>query len=488
MFNNPLLCTDVYKMGHMEQYRPGTNKVYSYLMARSGKLLPYSVFFGLQYFLDRYLTERITRDHVEEFYRYRKMILGVDPGPEMREKFDRLVDRGYVSLDIKAVPEGSVVPVQNVLMTVTNTEPDAYWQVGFFESLLLKVWNTTTVASYSQKLYQLVLEYARRTCDDENHLPFQVHDFGYRGVSSEETAALSGAAHLVNFLGSDTVPAVWMLSNFYDGEHPIGLSVPASEHSVMCSYGRDAEFKAFERMLDLYPSGIVSIVSDTYNLWNVLTNFCERLRPRILARDGRVVFRPDSGNPEFILCGDPNAPDNTPEGKGAIRLLDEMFGGSVNQRGYRVLNPKVGLIYGDGFYYERFKEVLARMERMGYASSNLVVGIGGILLQKHNRDDQGFALKATYTEVDGACQEIQKDPITDAKKKSHKGLLKLLREGPIYTTHDQVSWDEEGRGELQRVFRNGKLLKRFTLQEIRNRVREFNDTRPPIAYPTARNA
>ena len=411
------------------------------------------------------------------------MILGSDPGPDIRAKFDRLAERGHVSLDIKAVPEGSVVPVQNVLMTITNTEPDACWQVGFFESLLLKVWNTTTVASYSQKLYQLVLEYAHRTSENEDHLPYQVHNFGYRGVSSEETAALSGAAHLVNFLGSDTVPAVWMLSNFYDGEHPIGLSVPATEHSVMCSYGREGEFKAFEQMLDIYPSGVVSIVSDTYNLWNVLTNFCPRLKPRILAREGRVVFRPDSGNPAHILCGDPNAPDNTPEGKGAIRLLEEQFGSTINSKGYRLLNPKVGLIYGDGFYYERFHEVLARMERMGYASSNLVVRIGGILLQKHNRDDQGFALKATYTEVDGVPQDIQKDPITDAKKKSHKGLMKLVREGPIYTTLDQMSWEEEGRGELQRVFRNGKPLKRYTLQEIRNRVQEFNDTRPPIRYP-----
>ena len=409
------------------------------------------------------------------------MILGSDPGPDIRAKFDRLAERGHVSLDIKAVPEGSVVPVQNVLMTITNTEPDACWQVGFFESLLLKVWNTTTVASYSQKLYQLVLEYAHRTSENEDHLPY--HNFGYRGVSSEETAALSGAAHLVNFLGSDTVPAVWMLSNFYDGEHPIGLSVPATEHSVMCSYGREGEFKAFEQMLDIYPSGVVSIVSDTYNLWNVLTNFCPRLKPRILAREGRVVFRPDSGNPAHILCGDPNAPDNTPEGKGAIRLLEEQFGSTINSKGYRLLNPKVGLIYGDGFYYERFHEVLARMERMGYASSNLVVRIGGILLQKHNRDDQGFALKATYTEVDGVPQDIQKDPITDAKKKSHKGLMKLVREGPIYTTLDQMSWEEEGRGELQRVFRNGKPLKRYTLQEIRNRVQEFNDTRPPIRYP-----
>jgi nicotinamide phosphoribosyltransferase len=274
-----------------------------------------------------------------------------------------------------------------------------------------------------------------------------------------------------------------MLSKFYDGEHPIGLSVPATEHSVMCSYGREGEFKAFEQMLALYASGVVSIVSDTYNLWNVLTNFYTRLKPRILAREGKVVFRSDSGNPEHILCGDPNAPDNTPEGKGAIRLLEEQFGSTINSKGYRVLNPKVGLIYGDGFYYERFHEVLARMERMGYASSNLVVGIGGILLQKHNRDDQGFALKATYTEVDGVPQEIQKDPITDAKKKSHKGLMKLVREGPIYTTLDQMSWEEEGRGELQRVFRNGKLLKRYTLQEIRNRVQEFNDTRPPIRYP-----
>jgi nicotinamide phosphoribosyltransferase len=181
--------------------------------------------------------------------------------------------------------------------------------------MLLKVWNAITVASYSQKLYQLVIDHARQTCDNEGHLPFQVHDFRYRGVSSEETAALSGAAHLVNFLGSDTLPAVWMRSKYDDGEHPIGLSVRASERCVMGSYGRDGEFQAFEQLLDLYPKAFVSIVSDTYNLRHVLTNFCERLKPRILARDGRAVFRPDLGNPDHILCGAPNATDTRPRGR-----------------------------------------------------------------------------------------------------------------------------------------------------------------------------
>lgn len=480
---NPLLCTDVYKMGHAEQYRPGTNRIYSYLQARSAKSLPYTVFFGLQYYLKHYLCRQITHDDVAEFFKYRKMILGTDPTDDLQEKFRKLAQRGRFSLDIKAVPEGTVMPTGNVLMTITNTDPDAAWQVGFVESLLLKVWNTTTVASYSHKLFQLVLKAARDTCDDLGHLPFQVHDFGYRGVSSEETACLSGAAHLVNFLGSDTVPAVAMLDKYYHAEQPIGVSVPASEHSVMCSFGRDGELEAFRHMLKTYPSGFVSIVSDTYNLWNVLTNFTQELRSEILARNGRVVFRPDSGNPEHILCGDPEAPANTPEGKGVFRLLDEQFGSDVNSKGYRVLNPKIGVIYGDGFFYERFRDVLGRMAGMGYASSNLVVGIGGLLLQRHNRDDQGFALKATYTEVDGKPQEIQKDPVTDHGKKSHKGLIRLDREGMIYTTRDQVSRDEEQRGELVRVYRDGELLKQYTLQEIRARVAEFNQTQPAIEYP-----
>src|SRR5579871_6788581 len=268
MNTNPMLCTDVYKCGHMEMYEPGTTKVYSYLLARSDKKMPATLFYGLQYYL-KMLTVRPTREMMDEFLEYRKMILGMDASADVKKKLDDLVKLGYFPLKIKAVKEGSTIPVRNVLMTIENTVPGFHWVVGFFESLLLKVWNTCTVASYSKKLQQLCKKFADETCDNAGHLPFQVHDFGYRGCSSEETAALSGSAHLINFKGTDTVTAIKLVRETYGCVGPIGLSVPATEHSVMCSYGKEREFEAFENLLTLYPKGILSIVSDTYDLWNV---------------------------------------------------------------------------------------------------------------------------------------------------------------------------------------------------------------------------
>lgn len=466
MNNNLLLCTDVYKMGHMDQYPEGTTKVYSYLTARSGKSIDETVFFGLQYYLKEYLTRRITADDVEEFLSYKRAILGNEG--DSREKLMGLVRLGYLPIEIKAVPEGLVMPVKNVLLTVTNTHPDFAWVVGFFESLLLKLWSPITVASFSRKLRLLCQRYALDTCDNQDHLSFQVHDFGYRGVSSEETAMIAGAAHLVNFMGSDTILGMKFLREYYAAENPVALSVPATEHSVMCAYTEACEFNAFERMLDLYPSGFVSIVSDTYNLWNVLADFVPRLKSRILERDGRVVFRPDSGDPQKIICGNNGAAVGTPEYLGALEILWKEFGGTVNSKGYRVLNPKVGLIYGDGIFYERFDQILAGMRANGFASSNLVVGIGGLLLQQHSRDEQGFAVKATYCEVNGESRDLQKDPVTDHSKKSLKGRMGLfVNEGGSFVTVDELTAEQEQGGLLTPVFRDGQILHPTSLADIR---------------------
>lgn len=470
--DNILLCTDVYKLGHMLQYPEGTTKVSAYLCARSDKKIPFTLFYGLQYYMKEYLAQPITHAMVDEFMDYHETILG-NRDQRVEKKLRKLADLGYLPLEIKAVPEGTVMTVKNVLMTITNTKDEFHWVVGFFESLILKVWNTITVASYSMKLRNLVNNYADLTVGNRLHCDWQVHDFGYRGVSSEETAGLSGSAHLLNFRGTDTIPAIKVLRKVYGATGLIGASVPASEHSVMCSYGQANEIEGFKHMLRTYPVGIVSIVSDTYNLWNVLTNFTKQLKPQILNREGKVVFRPDSGNPELIICGDPSAPAGSPENLGAIRLLDREFGSTLNALGYRELNPKVGLIYGDGMYFERFERVLANLKSMGYASSNLVIGVGGLLLQQHNRDDLGFAVKATYAEINGAEVEIVKDPITDHGKKSHKGLLRLDFINGRYVTSDQQTHAEEQGGLLKPVFRDGKLLVEYTLDEIRAR-----------AYPT----
>lgn len=474
MSNNILLLTDVYKLGHMSQYRPGTTKVYSYLIARSDKKTPFTVFFGLQAIIKKYLSETVTEEMVSEFVTYYEMALGPIPS-DVKEKLDSLAALGYLPLEIKAVAEGTVMPVKNVLMTITNTVPGFHWVVGFFESLVLKVWNSITVASYSMRLRNLVDQFADETCGHRLHCDWSVHDFGYRGCSSEETAAISGGAHLINFRGTDTIPALKYLVENYNASGLIGASVPASEHSVMCSYERENEIDAFKHMLETYPTGIVSIVSDTYDLWNVLTNFTVQLKDQILARDGKVVFRPDSGQPELIICGNPDAPEGTAENKGAIRILDEVFGSTVNALGYKEINPKVGLIYGDGMYFERFSAILQKLKDMGYATSNLVVGIGGLLLQSHSRDDQGFAIKATYAEINGEEVEIVKDPITDPGKKSHEGLLRLDKiyasDGSAeYVTYDEQNWDQEKDGLLETVFLNGKLVKEYSLDEIRARA------------------
>lgn len=474
MNKNVLLCTDVYKVGHMSQFPDGITKVYSYLIARSDKKIPFTLFNGLQPILMEYLSQPITHQMVTEFLEIREAVLG----PTTKDVFDKmraLADLGYFPIEIKAVPEGTVLPVKNVLMTMTNTHPDFAWVVGYVESLVLKVWNPIAVGSYSMKLRNLVDTYADDTVGNRLHCDWAVHDFGYRGCSSEETAAISGAAHLINFRGTDTIPAVKFLMHYYNATGLIGASVPASEHSVMCSYGQQEEIQAFRHMLKVYPSGIVSIVSDTYNLWNVLENFTKILKKDILSRNGKVVFRPDSGEPELIICGNPAAPAGSPENLGAMRLLDREFGSTVNALGYRELNPSIGLIYGDGMYFDRFERILARLKSMGYASSNLVIGVGGLLLQAHSRDDQGFAIKATYAEINGEEREIVKDPITDSGKKSHKGLMRLDYINGRYVTSDQQSHEQERGGLLEVVFRDGKLINPVTLDEVRAR-----------AYPTSK--
>lgn len=464
---NIFMSTDVYKLEHCIQYQPGITKVYSHLIARSGKKIPFTVFYGLQYYLKEYLSIKPTKEMVDELFEIRKGILGTDPSEDMKKKFYGLVELGYIPLEIKAVPEGTVMQTKNVLMTMTNTHPDYYWVVGFFESLLLKVWGTTTVASYSKLLKNIIQTYNSETCDNNELVPFQVHDFGFRSGMAEESSMLGGSAHLVNFLGTDTVPAVRMLKNIYKSEGPIGLSVPASEHSIMCSFGRENELDAFKHMLKTYPTGIVSIVSDTYNLWNVLENFTEELRTEIESRDGKLVYRPDSGDPLKIICGDPDAKLGSPEREGALAILDRKFGHTINSKGYKELNPKVGLIYGDGIYLERMKTILETLKEQGWSSNNIVFGIGGILITSHSRDDQGFAVKATYVEKDGKGEEIEKDPITDPGKKSLKGLLRLTKENGVYITKDQCSHEEERSGLLIPVFKDGIVLKEYTLDEVR---------------------
>jgi nicotinamide phosphoribosyltransferase len=495
---NPLLAVDVYKTGHMLQYKDGCEKVYSYLIARSDKTYSETVFFGLQYYLKKYLTLKITSEHVEEFIKVYGSILNESCNTDIDKmnnidkikiKLNKLVDIGYFPVRIRAVPEGTVVPVKNILMSIENTLPEFYWTVGYLESLILKVWYTISVATTSHYYRKLVNEYFDLTVDKEFMFlkPFMVHDFGYRGDTSEESASISGVAHLLSFSGSDTVCALPYAVKYYGAKYfdnTLMQSVPASEHSVMCSFGKEKELDAYRHMLKLYPTGIVSIVSDTYDIYHVLTEYITILKDEIMSRDGKVVFRPDSGNQEYIICGDPNYDPSTPQGKGCIRLLEEVFGSTVNSKGYKVLNPKIGLIYGDGMYLTKYEKILQKLKDMGYSTMNLVIGVGGIL-RNHTRDTLGFAFKATSVTIDGTEVAIMKDPVTDVKKKSHTGYIRLdYVKNKFITTSDDVTYesfgdfittdhlsskDAEG-GLLQDVYIDGNMYNQTDIYTIRHLI------------------
>jgi nicotinamide phosphoribosyltransferase len=477
MTHNLLLLTDVYKYDHAAQYPLGTNKIYSYFCARkaSEEYGNETVFFGLQYYLKEYL-KPITKENVDEFKETVDSILGA--GNVNFDRFYALAELGYLPIEIKAVREGEIVGVQNALFTITNTHPDYFWLVNYIETLLLKVWYPMTVATISHNYRKLCSEYADKTCNSTDHLPFQIHDFGYRAVSSEESAGIGGAAHLLNFMGTDTTAGVSFLRTFYNGQYPIGLSVPASEHSVMCAHSPDNnDFLAIRNMLETYPKGIVSIVSDTYDLWRAVGWFCEELQDEVLARDGKVVIRPDSGDPEKIFLGDPEAPIG-PVRDGLIESLWNAYGGDTNAKGFKVLNPKIGTIYGDAIYFARAKRIFEGLQKKGFASSNVVFGIGGILLQGCTRDTFGVSLKATYCEVNGVPRAIMKAPKTDSSKNSHKGLLQLERrcyggvpERVEYTTWQEQTWEEEADGHLKTVYKDGMIYGwEVTLEELRKKL------------------
>lgn len=457
-------------MGHMLQYPEDTTEVFSYLEAR--KPGHDVIFFGLQYILKKYLSKKITVKNTAEFCKYYESILGEMPN-EVHLKLAALIGYHW-PIEIRAVAEGTIVPTGNVLLTIRNTHPDFAWCVGFLESLLLKVWYPSTVATHSKKYRDLVEDYARETCDTDSHIPYAVHDFGYRGVSSEESAAIAGAAHLLNFYGSDTVCANKFLDKYYGAEFYVkGRSIPASEHSVMCSYGREHEWDAFDRMLELYPEGPVSIVSDSYDYWSIISQYTASRIQKIMSRKGKVVFRPDSGDPIKVICGDPGYEDYTPQRKGSLEILWNRFGGHVNRKGYRVLDPHVGLIYGDGMYYERFEEMLATMKKLGYASSNLVIGVGGLLLQNHSRDEFGFAIKATHiTKRDGTKLAVFKDPQTDSSKRSKRGYMQLYENelGQYVTVDSEEFYEAAGNSKLKLVFKDGALYNEVDYNDIKDHI------------------
>lgn len=480
---NPMLLCDYYKVGHVFQYPEKTTLVYSNLTPRKSRIegVDKMVFFGLQYFIKEYLIRRFNEDFFQLPERevvdsYLQLVeSGLGKGCISIDHIRNLHQLGYLPIKIKAIPEGRSVRMGIPVLTIVNTLPEFFWIPNFLETILsTTVWQACTSATIANEYRKLFEGYALQTTGTIEGVQWQGHDFSMRGMSSLETACLSGAGHLLSFTGTDSIPAIKFLQDYYYAEGLIGASVPATEHSVMCAGGQEDELGTFRRLInDIYPTGIVSIVSDSWNLWDVLTKYAVVLRGNILGRDGKVVFRPDSGIPEDILCGDKDKVHGDPAGMGVIPILFDVFGGGTNTEGYRTLDSHVGAIYGDSITLERAKEICERLMKMGYASTNWVAGIGSFTYQYNTRDTFSTAMKATYVEIDGIGKEIFKKPVTDnGTKFSAKGLLKVTEENGEYKLQDCVSWQEESESCLEVVFENGFLTKQYSLEEIRANIRK----------------
>lgn len=485
----PILLKDGYKVGHKFQYPTGTTLVYANLTPRKSRVegVDEIVFFGLQYFIKEYLQHQFDeyffkRPKAEVMAAYQRRIdhyLGKDSIDYSH--IAALHDLGYLPLEIKALPEGSQVPMRVPVLTVKNTLPAFFWLTNMLETLLSNIlWKPCTSATTAFQYRKVFNQYAAETVGDEGgFVAWQGHDFSFRGMSGLEDAVISGAAHLLCFTGTDTIPAIDFLENYYGADcekELIGGSVPATEHSVMCMGTADGEMATFERLItEVYPAGIVSVVSDTWDFWQVVTEFLPALKDKILARNGKLVIRPDSGDPVKIIVGDPDATPGSPAHKGAIECMWEVFGGTVTPMGYKLLDAHIGLIYGDSITPERQVQILEGLKQKGFASYNVVLGIGSYTYEYVTRDTFGFAVKATYGEVNGEGRAIFKDPKTDdGTKKSARGLMAVHQndEGK-YVYQDDCTWEQEAQGALQTVFLNGQLTVEHHLGAIRERVNEL---------------
>jgi nicotinamide phosphoribosyltransferase len=479
MKTNPFLLTDYYKVGHVFQYPDKTELVYSNLTPRKSRIdgVEEMVFFGLQYFMKEYLISYFNenffqqpKEKVMTAYK-RRIVTSLGAHLPSYEHISALHNLGYLPVEIKALPEGSKVPMRVPCLTIVNTKAEFYWLTNFLETLLSAViWQPCTSATIAYTYRKLLNKYAEETGMPTDFVQWQGHDFSFRGMSSLETAVLSGMGHLLSFTGTDTIPAIDALEQYYNADADdelIGGSVAATEHSVMCSGSKDGELETFRRLIaEVYPSGIVSIVSDTWDLWKVCTEYLPALKETVLSRDGKVVIRPDSGDPVKIICGDPDGKTEV-ERKGVVELLWDVFGGTITAKGFKLLDAHIGAIYGDSINIDRATRICEGLKAKGFATQ-VVFGIGSYTYQYNTRDTFGTAMRATYVVIDGEGQEIYKDPVTDdGTKKSATGLLQVMKENGSYVLIDKVNWKEEQQSELKTVFKDGKLVKEFSLKEIR---------------------
>lgn len=456
MFDNLLLNTDSYKASHYLQYPPRTRAMTSYIESRGGD---YSsvLFFGLQAILREYLSKPVTGAMVDEA----RAFFQQHGEPFNEEGFRVLVNRhgGYMPVEICAVPEGLSIPSHEVLVTITSMDPDLFWLPSYLESVILRLWYPSTVATRSWQIKMLIRRYLQETSDDpEAELPFKLHDFGARGVSSTESAALGGMAHLVNFKGTDTVLGILAAQRYYD-EPMAGYSIPAAEHSTITSWGRENEVEAYRNMLNQFakPGSTVAVVSDSYDIYHAVSHLWgEKLRDQVIKSGATLVVRPDSGDPLAVV----------------LQCMDTLalrFGVEINNKGYKVLRH-VRLIQGDGVNEKTISTILAALKKRGFSASNIAFGMGGALLQGMNRDTLRWAMKCSAVEIDGEWREVYKAPVTDINKRSKRGRLMLYQDQAGCYHTGQIDESHLGKPVLRPVFRRGELLNESNFAEIRARA------------------
>jgi nicotinamide phosphoribosyltransferase len=466
---NLILDTDSYKASHFLQFPPGTTGMFSYLESRGGRF-PTTIFFGLQYLMQEYLTQRVTAEDVWEA----KAFCEAHGEPFPFEQWGRVVTQngGYLPIRIRAIPEGTEVPTHNILMSVESTSPEAFWVTNWFETQIVRMWYPTTVATQSFYLKKLILEALYESADDpENEVLFKLHDFGGRGVSSRETAGVGGMAHLVNFRGSDTIEGVRYANHYYDCPMA-GFSIPAAEHSTITVWGRHREEDAYRNMVKQFaqPGKLVACVSDSYNIYRAIEEFwCGSLLEEVQLSGATLVVRPDSGDPPEVV-------------RNCLRIFDRKLGLDKNKKGFKVLPPYFRIIQGDGVDEGAIRDIYRTIMDDGFSASNVSFGSGGALLQKLNRDTQKFAFKCSEATVDGASVPVYKEPVTDPGKNSKRGRLDLVRgrDGGFMTVPEGGCY---GPSELVPVFENGEILRRYTLDEVRENSEKSlrHDTQRPVA-------
>lgn len=458
--SNFILNTDSYKTSHWVQYPPNTEYVSSYIEARGtiSNAFEHVLFFGLQAFLKEYLCKPISQADIDEA----KTLLTAHGVPFNEAGWQHLLEKhnGYLPLRIQAVPEGMVLPTGQVLCQVVNTDPEFFWLTSYVETTLLRaIWYPTTVASLSYYCKQIIKQGLEKSADNLDSLPFKLHDFGARGVSSLESAALGGLAHLVNFSGTDTLSAIVGASRWYGMREDMpAFSIPAAEHSTMTAWGREHEADAYANMLTQFgeKGKVMAVVSDSYDLWNAIDNIWGgKLKEQVEKMGGTLVIRPDSGDPIKVV-------------REALQRLAVKFGTTTNRKRYKVLPDCVRLIQGDGINPTSIANIIEAVTEAGFSTENITFGMGGGLLQQVNRDTLDFAMKTSAAEVGGEWRDVYKDPITSVAKRSKKGRLALVKNGNGFTTirEDEL---EQQQNLLQDVFLDGKILVEQNLTQIRER-------------------